>query len=73
MDLYAENIMDHYKNPRFKGILDKSDVSVHQKEANHSCGSPHYQQPIRQGQFCPSRGLNLRNRRPDDSSHSVAS
>jgi len=38
VDLYAENIMDHYKNPRFKGILDKSDVSVHQKEANHSCG-----------------------------------
>ncbi|OGJ52216.1 hypothetical protein A2335_04635 [Candidatus Peregrinibacteria bacterium RIFOXYB2_FULL_32_7] len=38
MDLYAENIMDHYKNPRFKGSLSKKSVSVTQKEANHSCG-----------------------------------
>lgn len=38
MDLYAENIMDHYKSPRFKGELEKSDITISQKEANHSCG-----------------------------------
>ncbi len=30
--------MDHYKNPKFKGHLEGSSVSVSRKEANHSCG-----------------------------------
>lgn len=36
MNIYASNIMDHYKNPRNKGLLVAADVS-HQ-EINHSCG-----------------------------------
>lgn len=38
MDLYAENIMDHYKNPKFKGALKEGEITVHQREANHTCG-----------------------------------
>lgn len=36
MDLYAQNILDHYKNPVNKGKL--KSASVTHKEANHSCG-----------------------------------
>lgn len=36
MDLYAQNIMDHYKSPRNWGRL--SDATVSRHEANHSCG-----------------------------------
>lgn len=36
MDLYAENILDHYKSPRHKGILPTPTVT-HQ-EKNLSCG-----------------------------------
>lgn len=36
MDLYAENILDHYKHPRQKGMLTNPTVS-HQEE-NASCG-----------------------------------
>lgn len=36
MDLYAQNVMDHYKNPRNYGGLSGPDI-VH-KEANYSCG-----------------------------------
>jgi nitrogen fixation NifU-like protein len=36
MDLYAQNIMDHYKNPRNKGVLDGANI-IH-AEANYSCG-----------------------------------
>lgn len=36
MDLYAQNVMDHYKNPRNKGKLSGATISHH--EANYSCG-----------------------------------
>lgn len=36
MDLYAQNILDRYKNPFHKDK--KLDASIHHKEANHSCG-----------------------------------
>ena len=36
MDIYAQNIMDHYKNPRNSGVLEGA--TVHHAEANYSCG-----------------------------------
>ena len=36
MDLYAENILDHYRHPRKKKVL--SNASVQHQEINHSCG-----------------------------------
>ncbi len=36
MDLYAENILDHYKNPRNKGKL--KDATVSKEGANPLCG-----------------------------------
>lgn len=36
MDLYAENILDHYRHPRAKGVLDSPSVS--HEEVNASCG-----------------------------------
>ncbi len=36
MDLYAENILDHYKNPRHKGLL--KNPSIIHREENTSCG-----------------------------------
>lgn len=36
MNIYAQNIMDHYKNPRNKGVISNSDTSHH--ELNRSCG-----------------------------------
>ena len=36
MDIYAQNIMDHYKHPRNKGRLSNADVSF--QEINHLCG-----------------------------------
>lgn len=36
MDLYAENILDHYRDPRCKGTL--SNATVTHGEANISCG-----------------------------------
>jgi nitrogen fixation NifU-like protein len=35
-DIYREIILDHYRNPRNKGKLDMSDVSVH--DSNPLCG-----------------------------------
>ena len=36
MDVYAENILDHYRSPRGKGKTDNATV-VHE-EINHACG-----------------------------------
>jgi len=36
MDIYAENIIDHYKNPRNFGKI--KSPTIHHSEANHSCG-----------------------------------
>lgn len=36
MDIYAQNIMDHYKNPRHRGLLSHADRE--HREMNHSCG-----------------------------------
>ncbi len=36
MDIYAANIMDHYKSPRHSGVLD--DLSKTRHEANKLCG-----------------------------------
>ena len=36
MDLYAENILSHYRNPQNKGEL--QGASVTHTEANHTCG-----------------------------------
>ena len=36
MDLYREQILDHYKNPRNFGHLDKPDVII--EEGNVTCG-----------------------------------
>ena len=36
MDIYAQNILDHFKAPHNEGVL--SDASIIQKEENHSCG-----------------------------------
>jgi nitrogen fixation NifU-like protein len=36
MDLYAENILDHYRSPHRKTAI--SDASVAHEEVNHSCG-----------------------------------
>jgi len=36
MDLYAENILDHFKNPHHCGVLD--DPSASAKEVNPLCG-----------------------------------
>ncbi|PIR52878.1 Fe-S cluster protein [Candidatus Peregrinibacteria bacterium CG10_big_fil_rev_8_21_14_0_10_49_10] len=36
MDLYAENILDHYRDPRHKETM--VDASVTHTEANHVCG-----------------------------------
>ncbi len=36
MDLYAENILDHYRDPRHKEVM--KDASVTHEEANHVCG-----------------------------------
>jgi len=35
-DLYMENILDHYENPRNKGVLDHPDIS--HEEDNPVCG-----------------------------------
>lgn len=35
MDLYAENILEHYRNPRNKNDVDST---VEHEEANHACG-----------------------------------
>lgn len=36
MDLYGRNIMEHFKHPRNRGMIDNP--SAHRHEANHSCG-----------------------------------
>lgn len=36
MDLYAENILDHFQNPRHKGALTHATIST--DDANPSCG-----------------------------------
>lgn len=36
MDLYAENILDHYRSPRGKRPLSQPDITHGEK--NHSCG-----------------------------------
>lgn len=36
MDLYAENILEHYRNPVFKQVI--TDPSVLHEEINASCG-----------------------------------
>jgi nitrogen fixation protein NifU and related proteins len=36
MDLYAENILDHYRHPHKKGLL--ADATVTHDETNVSCG-----------------------------------
>ena len=36
MDLYAQNIMDHYRHPRNVGQLDQA--AAWRREANYSCG-----------------------------------
>ena len=36
MDVYAENILDHYREPRHQHTLDDADVE--HEEINHSCG-----------------------------------
>jgi nitrogen fixation NifU-like protein len=36
MDIYKQNIIDHYKNPRNKGKLDDADIIVY--EVNTLCG-----------------------------------
>ena len=36
MDLYAENILDHYRTPQNKGDMEKS--SAEHSEANYACG-----------------------------------
>jgi nitrogen fixation NifU-like protein len=36
MDLYAENILDHYRDPRHKG--EGNEASISQSEDNPSCG-----------------------------------
>jgi nitrogen fixation NifU-like protein len=36
MDVYAENILDHYRHPRNSGTL--NDGTVHVREENASCG-----------------------------------
>ena len=36
MDMYRENILDHYKNPRNSGKVENPDISHH--EYNASCG-----------------------------------
>lgn len=36
MDLYAQNVMDHFKNPRNKGNLENP--TIKHEEANYSCG-----------------------------------
>lgn len=36
MDIYAENILEHYKNPRNQGSIDKPDASF--TERNPLCG-----------------------------------
>ncbi len=36
MNIYAHNILDHYKNPRNKGVLEKADASF--CSLNHGCG-----------------------------------
>lgn len=35
-DLYRENILDHYQNPRNRGILEHPDISSH--DSNPLCG-----------------------------------
>ncbi len=35
-DLYRENIIDHYKNPRYRGHLDPNDI--HFEDDNPLCG-----------------------------------
>lgn len=37
MDLYREDVMDHYENPRNQGELVGEDVQ-HEKDSNASCG-----------------------------------
>jgi nitrogen fixation NifU-like protein len=36
MDIYAQNIMDHYKNPRHRGVLTPADHA--HREINATCG-----------------------------------
>lgn len=36
MDLYAENILEHYRHPRHRGVLDGA--AVEHEERNVSCG-----------------------------------
>lgn len=36
MDIYAQNILDHFKNPRNRGILENAETSF--KSLNASCG-----------------------------------
>jgi len=36
VDAYSENILDHYRSPRHRGILSPADASAH--DANPACG-----------------------------------
>jgi len=38
MDLYADNILDHYRHPRMKGEVGKAEWSSVHEEKNLSCG-----------------------------------
>ena len=38
MDLYAENILDHYRHPRKKSPVSREEGCVMHKEVNASCG-----------------------------------
>ena len=36
MDVYAENILDHFRHPRNKGVI--ANPNTKHEEANHACG-----------------------------------
>jgi nitrogen fixation protein NifU and related proteins len=38
MNLYAENILDHYRHPRGKSAMQNSKFKIHHTESNPSCG-----------------------------------
>ena len=38
MDVYAENILDHYRNPRGTCDITATDFAIQHKESNPTCG-----------------------------------
>lgn len=54
LDLFSENILDYYRNPRNKGVIEKPDFEA--RDSNPSCGDVIvFQLEVRKGVVCKAR------------------